>query len=163
MLTTSLVLILVWLITLIYAQYKHTNVGNWTETPISNFIKYSVELQVGFVSLALGLLLAGIHFGGVPELLFAISAAGSLGVMYTKNSINSIPHGVAAVLTYLCALSACVIIAHDYNNGVLLGMAISNILYIAFAGVIQDEVADIERYQALGLIVWLVTAKFMIV
>lgn len=157
LLKLSVLFVILWLGTLIHQQDKHKDKYKWYEAPISNFITHSKELQAGFVSLQLSLLFQGIHFKDISYQLplFTVSSIGQLGVMLTKDQIRGIPHAIQAILTYICQLIQCVVVQSSLDNQLLLGVQITNILYLVFQGIIRDEIGDLERYQALGLIVWL--------
>ena len=153
MIYITLSLTLLWVITLIYAQKKHKNKYAWQDTAISKYISHDRFLQLGFVSLALGLALAGFAFASTPYALplFAISGIGALFVMLTETIIdNQRLHIVSAGIIYGLALIACVLVS--WTHPFLLGVAVTNIIYVIFGAVVQDEVGDKERYSALGLI-----------
>lgn len=159
MIYLSVALSLLWVATLIHAQRHHKNKYKWQDTAISKYITHDRTLQIGFISLSFALVAAGLHFGGIPLWLFSLSGVGAWGVMMTMDNINGKPHVFAAITTYVAALAACALAA---DNGVLLGLAIGNILYSFFAVLIQDEIGDAERYISLGLISWLGLASFLL-
>ena len=161
MVKAAIALIVVWVVTLVRAQKKHRSERKWWNTPISNYITLSQELVIGFVLLALGFVFMGLEFDGVVSYLFFSSAVGAIGVMITKDRINSIPHGIAAVVTYLSALAACVIVSLSVGDQFLLGIAVANILYIAYSALVNNNIASIERTGALGIITWIVMFEFI--
>lgn len=157
MLQISLVLIFLWIISLIHQQ-KTSDKYKWVDTPISNYIKHSRKLQFGFILLGLQFVFQGIFFYSFSQIqayLFIQSGIGQLGVMLTKHEISSTPHFIQAGLTYIGQFVACVIIGH-LTNGILLGLQIQNILYQIFQVIIRDELGDVERYLALGIITWII-------
>ena len=154
---TSLILVLLWIATLIHAQVHRKNLFKWQDTAISSYISVDRTLQVGFIFLGFGLLNLALLFKGIPLVLFSIASVGAVGVMLTMNDINSRLHKVCAVAAFLGALVGAAVVS--INNPFLLGVAVSNLLYAVYGGLIQDEVGDLERYLSLGLVGWIAMAS----
>lgn len=150
---TSLILVLAWIATLVHAQLHRKKLFKWQDSAISSFISVDRTLQVGFIFLGFGLLNLALLFKGIPLVLFSAASVGAVGVMLTMNDINNRLHKVCAVTAFLGALIGAVVVS--VGNPFLLGIAVSNILYAIYGGLIQDEVGDLERYLSLGLVGWI--------
>lgn len=150
---TSLILTLLWVATLIHAQVHRKNLFKWQDTAISSYISVDRTLQVGFILLGFSLLNLAFLFNGISLVLFSAASIGAVGVMLTMNDISSRLHIMCAVVAFLGALVGAVVVS--LNSPFLLGIAVSNILYAIYGGLIQDEVGDLERYLSLGLVGWM--------
>lgn len=162
MLISTLVLCLVWVISLIHAQKHHKDKYKWEDTVISKYIKHDKFLQFGFVALGVQLALAGVHFKEIQYVLplFVASGIGAIFVMLTETIIsNKRLHILSAGACYGFALIACILAS---SNPILLGIAIGNVIYVIFGHFLRDEVGDKERYTALGLITWFQAAIYLI-
>ena len=160
-LITSCMCVLIWFFTLLHAQKHHNNKYRWQDTVISKYITHDKTLQIGFVILALGFFLASGYFRHdmAALIIFIIAGVGALFVMFTETFINHQRlHIASAGLAYGGGLIGCILVS--LNTPLLLGIAISNIIYVAIGTIIEDEVGDRERYTALGLIAWFCAALF---
>lgn len=140
-----------WAFSLVFAQKKN-KVLEWRDTAISDYIKHSSELQMGFGFLSLSFCLLALEFyGQFAAWLFAASAAGSAGVALTRYKLSGWPHIASAIITYAAAIGGALCV----SSGALYGIALANAFYAAAGRLLGDETGDYERYLAFGLIFWM--------
>ena len=160
-LITSCVCVLIWFFTLLHAQKHHNNKYRWQDTVISNYIQHDKTLQIGFILLGIGFFLGAYYFReSTPVLVtYIIAGIGACFVMFTETIIDHRRlHIISAGLAYGGGLIGAILVSLNYP--LLLGIAISNVVYTVIGAIVKDEVGDRERYTALGIITWFIAALF---
>lgn len=158
MLIQSTVLILLWLVSLNYAEHRSKQL-KYHEDVISDFIPHSAYLQVGFLSLCIGLVLFGLlvssgqwqfYLGAIGQFLVCLTRAGKFN---TKRTRNDWIHILGAGLQFIQTSLGCLMQSYGVSEG-LFGLALSIPIYSILGFTLRFDNGDKERIVQYPLMLW---------
>lgn len=155
----NLIGVSIWLICLLFEEYKQRSVYDYREAAISRYINTDSTLPFGFIWLTIAFLSClPLHW------MYAFAAVGSFIVMATKTFHKNHPrlHSTGAGLAFVVPIFLNVWVSYKAQNMFLLGFALCTVMVGVVVMVLNARMSVKERAVAYTLLPWFVLADVLV-